>query len=288
MSQIENEAEPIVIKVKDGAQITALLYRSIIIQSDILFVLLPAMGVKASYYEPLANALVVQGYNILICDLRGQGSSSHRAPQDKFGYQTILEWDLPDYIRAARKACPNKKIILLGHSLGGHLSLLFASVVPNSVAGVAIIASGSVYWKAYAFPNNIKTWLGTQSSVLISSLFGYFPGHKIGFGGKQPKAVMRDWARQGRTGVFVPKGSHLNYEAALAEYQKPVFALSIKGDKFAPHSAADHLTSKLKNADINRVLYSPSKELDSKIDHFRWVKHNKEIVSELIIWAKAL
>jgi predicted alpha/beta hydrolase len=280
--------EELAIEVKDGAQITALLYRPVPDARDILFLCLPAMGVKASYYRPLANPLIAAGYSFLICDLRGQGTSNKAAPNNGFGYTTLLEWDLPDYVRAAKRAYPDKRIILLGHSLGGQLSLLYASAMPQSVTGVAIIATGSVYWKAYRFPSCLKIWLGTQMSIWLSSLIGYFPGHKIGFGGKQPKAVMQDWARQGRTGHYVPLGSHINYEAALAQYESPVFALSIEGDKFAPHSATDHLISKLKNAHINRVLFKPSSELKPKIDHFRWVKHNQEIMTELADWADQL
>lgn len=280
--------EDLRIEVKDGAQITASFYKPLTDTKDILFLCLPAMGVKASYYRPLAKNILAGGYSLLLCDLRGQGTSNKQAPQDSFGYSHFLEWDLPDYVRAAKRACPDKRIVLLGHSLGGHLSLLYAASMPQSVEGVAIIASGSVYWKAYGFPHDLKTWLGTQSSVLMSSLFGYFPGHKIGFGGRQPKAVMRDWARQGRTGKFVLRGSHINYEFAMAQYEKPVFALSIDGDKFAPHSAADHLLSKLKNADIHRVLYAPSPDIKSKIDHFRWVKHNQEVIKELTHWAESL
>lgn len=282
------DPEELVIKVKDGAQITASLYKPLTDTKDILFLCLPAMGVKASYYRPLAEHILAAGYSLLLCDVRGQGTSNKYAPEDAFGYTEFLEWDLPDYVRAAKRACPDKRIVLLGHSLGGHLSLLYAAAMPQSVEGVALIASGSVYWKAYRFPANVKTWFGTQASVLISSLLGYFPGHKIGFGGKQPKAVMRDWAQQGRSGNYVLPSSHINYETALAQYEKPVFALSIDGDKFAPHSSTDHLISKLKNADIHRVLYAPSANLKPKIDHFRWVKHNQEIIIELTQWADQL
>lgn len=288
MSKNESQVEPIPIKMKDGATITASLYRSKTNKTNILFVCLPAMGVKASYYKPLAQILAVQGYDILLCDLRGQGNSNRSAPKDKFGYRELLEWDLPNYIRAARKVRPKKRLVLLGHSLGGHLSLMFASAMPQSVEGVAIIASGSVYWKVYTFPNNFKTWFGTQGSVLISAIMGYFPGHKIGFGGKQPKAVIRDWARQGRTGQFEPKESHIDYEFTMLAYEKPIFALSIENDKFAPHSAVNHLIEKLENAQVRRVCYSPSPHLKGKIDHFRWVKYNQEIVLELTQWAELL
>ncbi len=246
------------------------------------------MGVKASYYKPLAQTLAGAGHDVLLCDIRGQGTSNRKAPKATFGYHELLELDLPVYVKAARKTFPNKKRIFLGHSLGGHLSVLHAATRPDAVDAVAIIASGSVYYKAYAFPKSLKIWFGTQSSILLSALFGYFPGHKIGFGGRQPKRIMRDWARQGRTGHFIPKGSDLDYEAAIKAFDKPIFACSIEGDDLAPHSATDHLVAKLKKAELTRFRYKPSKDLVSKIDHFRWVKQSDDIVAALTEWLESL
>jgi predicted alpha/beta hydrolase len=282
------ESEDTLITSRDGAEITALVYEKQEDSSDIVFIGLPAMGVKAAYYKPLALALFAQGHSVMLCDLRGQGSSTQRAPKAKFGYHEILELDLPVIIKKARKLFPNKKRVFLGHSLGGHLSLLHAATRPDAVNAIAIIASGSVYYKAYRFPQNIKTWLGTRSSVWLSAIMGYFPGHKIGFGGRQPKQVMRDWAYQGRTGNFVINGSDLNYEAALQDLDCPVFAYSIDKDKLAPHSATDHLISKAPIVDLTRMRYRPSEHLASKIDHFRWVKHNKEIIDEISKWVSQL
>lgn len=286
--------ESVKIVSKDGAQIVAPLYRSDETSSDnngsekTLFVLLPAMGVKASFYKPVAEILQAKGYNVLLCDLRGQGTSNRKPPTYKFGYAEILELDLPAYIEAAKHACPQNKIILLGHSLGGHLSLLYKATNPKDISAVAIIASGSVYYRAYQGIEALKIWIGTQSSVLVSTLFGYFPGHKLGFGGKQPKALMRDWARQGRTGNFLPKGAQKNYEAALSRAAFPIFALSLEGDNFAPHSAADHLVSKLPKAHVKRVYYKPPAGIKEKIDHFRWVKHSDDIAAYLTLWAEHL
>ena len=280
--------QTIPILADDGAKSEAALYEPDQNASDNLFLCLPAMGVKAAYYQPLADALTGQGHAVMLCDLRGQGTSQSKAPAAKFGYQEMVEQDIPAYIKAAKENCPDKDIVLLGHSLGGHLSLLYTAAHTEEVKSIALIASGSVYFRAYHFPQNLKIWFATQSAMLISALFGYFPGHKIGFGGRQPKTVMSDWARQGRTGRFIPRGSDFDYEAAMAKITHPVFALSIEGDDFAPHSATDHLTGKLKSAALTRIEYQPSGAIKSKIDHFRWVKKSDEIIEHLNQWVARL
>lgn len=275
--------ERIKIESQDGASIEALYFQSP--QSDTLYLCLPAMGVSAKYYVPMAEVLVKDGQSVLLCDLRGQGSSNRKAPKAKFGYHQMLTLDLPAYIASAKSLSSEAKIVILGHSLGGHLGLLYAAQNPEAVQALVLIASGSVYYKAYRFPQSLKIWIGTQSSVLLSTLFGYFPGHKIGFGGKQPKRIMRDWARQGRTGRFAPKDSDFDYEAALGNLSLPIFALSLASDKFAPHSATDHLIGKAKQADVIRLKFIPSAK-SPKIDHFRWVKHSEEIIAELLRWVE--
>ncbi len=281
------ETKQINIKSADGAEITASLFRVKTHPSDKVFIVLPAMGVKAAYYKPLAEQLTRLGHDVMLCDLRGQGTSNRKAPKAKFGYREILELDMPAYVKAARKHCPDKTRLFLGHSLGGHLSLMHAATRPAAVSALAIVASGSVYYKAYAFPQNLKIWFGTQSSVFLSTLFGYFPGHKLGFGGKQPKRLMEDWARQGRTGQFAPTDSDLNYEEAMVELDLPVFALSLDDDKFAPHSATDHLVSKLKQAKLTRIRFTSSPQ-GPKVDHFRWVKDSEDILNPLTKWLETL
>ncbi|CAM3743936.1 Putative alpha/beta hydrolase [Litorimonas haliclonae] len=276
------------ILTNDGARSEAALYEPDQNASDILFLCLPAMGVKAAYYRPLADALTGEGHSVMLCELRGQGTSQSRAPAAKFGYREMVKQDIPAYIKAAKENCPEKDIVLLGHSLGGHLSLLYTAAHPEKVKGIALIASGSVYFRAYPFPQNLKIWFATQSAMLISGLFGYFPGHKIGFGGRQPKTVMSAWARQGRTGRFALKGSNFDYESAMTKITCPVFALSIAGDDFAPHSATDHLVGKLKSARLTRIEYQPSDAIKPKINHFRWVKHSEEIIGSLSDWVERL
>ena len=70
------------------------------------FILCPAMGVAASYYDRFAQALAARGITAAIADLRGQGSSSLRAGRAcNWGYADMVEQDgvgeLMQYYHAA-------------------------------------------------------------------------------------------------------------------------------------------------------------------------------------------
>ena len=99
------------------------------------------MGVKASYYEPLALAFQAGGTSAVTADLRGHGRSAIRAGRrtsngfGDFGYREILDEDLPAFTAAVHERFPGRPIVLLGHSLGGQLACLWASTRPAGVAG---------------------------------------------------------------------------------------------------------------------------------------------------------
>src|SRR5690606_4188822 len=57
---------------------------------------LPALGVAARHYLPLAEALAARGVAVFLHEWRGHGSSSRRAGRDSdWGYEELLTLDIP-------------------------------------------------------------------------------------------------------------------------------------------------------------------------------------------------
>ena len=130
---------------------------------------MPAMGVRAAFYEPLALNLGENGINAVTADLRGLGASSVRVGRGTdFGYHDMLALDWPAVVDAVRSRFPRSRIFLLGHSLGGQLNALYASVHPQTVDGLILVASCSVFYRGWPFPGNYGIWLGTQSAMLLA------------------------------------------------------------------------------------------------------------------------
>jgi len=250
-----------------------------------VFIILPAMGVRADYYGPLAEMLVQHGFGAVTADLRGHGHSSLRASRRvDFGYHEMVAHDMPAVVAATRKYFPHNPIYLLGHSLGGQLSVLYAGRFPGHVAGIVLIASCSVYFRGWDFPANLAILLGTQSAGILAGLLGYFPGHSLGFGGRESMTTIRDWARNARTGNYRASGGDHDLEAALAAMTTPVLAISLAGDRFAPQRAARYLGDKLKRAAVNYQLLGEAQMPAAGLDHFRWVAHTGPIVRSIQAW----
>ena len=174
---------------------------------------------------------------------------------------------------------PNAPIYLLGHSLGGQLGALFLAANSTSLNGLILVAAPSVYYKYWRFPLNLAVLIGIQTARLVSSLLGYFPGKRLGFGGTEAKGVIHDLAHQSLTGRYEPLNANLNYEQLLGKLSTTVLAISFLGDFFAPPRAVKKLCDKMPLAKIKFVSIS-----DMKFNHTDWVKNNGIVMNEIRSW----
>ena len=103
--------------------------------------------------QNIINFLLPQGYTWYGLDLRGHGYSSEvRGHINK--WNDYIE-DLNEFIKLIRLIEPNKQIVLLGHSLGGLISLDYAVKYPQDLRGIIAInpavsfAKQSLYIKLF-------------------------------------------------------------------------------------------------------------------------------------------
>jgi predicted alpha/beta hydrolase len=248
-------------------------------------VCMPAMGVRAAFYEPLALNLARRGINAVTADLRGLGASAVRVGRGiDFGYHDMLIHDWPIIVDATRTAFPGSPLFLLGHSLGGQLNVLYTSLKPQKIAGLILVASCSVYYKGWRFPGCYGIWLGTQTANLLAALLGFFPGRRIGFGGTAARTVIRDWARNARTGNYALTNSPHDFDALLGALRRPVLAVSLDGDRLAPSRALANLCRKFPEAPLTRWHVKPEELAPEGLDHFGWVRHSAPIAARIGTW----
>lgn len=255
------------------------------LEKDFVIIIFPAMGVRGSYYQPFAQALAAHGIISITTDLRGIGNSSIRAARGSdFGYAEMLKLDYESIITKVESLFPNKKIFLLGHSLGGQLGSLYAAKNPKRITGLILIACCSVYYKGWG-SKQFFTLMMTQLTRVVSKLLGYFPGRKLGFGGTEAKTVMRDWSEQSRTGNYVLKNDDFDYEYTLGKLNIPIYAISFQQDTFAPKKAVEYLLQKFKiNTQITYEYLLGKDARNENFNHFNWVKKPNNIVGMIEKW----
>ncbi|MCP3923497.1 MAG: alpha/beta fold hydrolase [Desulfobacterales bacterium] len=254
------------------------------IQNKPVIVCLPAMGVPASKYEKLAISLAKSGLNSVTADLRGIGKSSVRAKKNNFGYHEMVEYDWPSIISEVKNKFPENQLYLLGHSLGGQLSALYAAINPDNIDGLIFTAACSIHFKGWDFPKNIGILIGTQTARLITEIKGYFPGRKLGFGGTESRQVIRDWSRVALTGKYNIENSPHNFENMFKNFKKPILALSYEGDHFSPEKAVHKLCNKLENSDITYRHLTPEDLNTDKLDHFSCMRLTDDLSPIIKDW----
>ena len=251
-----------------------------------LVLCLPAMGAAADYYEPFGERIASMGVaTAVLLDLRGQGRSSASARRgDDFGYREILELDLPAAVAALHDAFPGRALYLAGHSLGGQLGLLYAARNPSTLKGLALIAAGTAHYRTWPRGTRARVWLYLSAIRLAAALLPWYPGGRLGFGGDQPRRLMRDWGRVVQHGRYQPEGSQFDYESALRTLCVPILSLSLHSDPVAPLAAREQLLAKARSAPVTRIevtgvlAHSPWKR------HFSWAREPAEIVREFGAW----
>ncbi|HEY8120821.1 MAG TPA: alpha/beta hydrolase [Myxococcota bacterium] len=97
-------------------------------------VLVHGFGNEAHIWDDLAK-LVAPHYRVVAIDQRGHGDSAHD-PELRYDYDFLVA-DL----EAVTRALGIERFVLVGHSLGGRASMLFAGEHPERMAGLVIVDS---------------------------------------------------------------------------------------------------------------------------------------------------
>ncbi len=242
-----------------------------------VLLVVPALGVPARSYLRLAAAVQAQGMHALLADLRGMGDSSVRARRGvDWGYLDLVDDELRAMHALARAELPDAPPVLVGHSLGGHLALLHQARHPDQpVTGIALVASGSPWHRHFGALSPLLRGFGALTRAMTERL-GVFRGDWLGFGGAQGASLMREWAGFLAAGRLAPLGEEgWDPHPALERLQRPIYAISMRRDHYAPPTATEHLAG-LTAGPLELV------RLESVADgkppgHFLWMRHPEPV-----------
>ena len=252
--------------------------------SGAVVALMPALGIPARFYEPLALALQAAGTPVLLMEQRGHGESALRPSRTvDFGYREALTEDIPALLDWLQASQPERPVVLMGHSLGGHYAAITAGRLPSRVNGVILGACGSAWIEA--FSGKVRNQLRVLLTLipLLSRTLGYFPGDKVGFAGREARRLMQDWLQLARHNRYEAAGLDEDLEAGIRHYSGPLLTLRMSDDDFAPEAAMRAVSERFTSARLTeRVLDAAT--LGDRADHVRWVRTPQAVVREIRDW----
>ena len=245
--------------------------------------MLPALGTRAEFYDMFAASLAENGYHAAVMELRGNGRSALRpSRRSNWGYGDLMA-DMAAVVRWLRDRAPGLPVVPVGHSLGGQLAAVAAAMEAGLCDAMVLVASGSPFYDNFSGSLYWQLYLGSKITPLLFSLYGYFPGDRLGFGGREARGVMGDWLQLVVYNRFRIAGIDADVECAVSRYSGRVLSIRFDQDALAPARAVAALNRKLAGADLSEVLLTAS-ELGGRAGHFDWGRQPAAVVEKIDLW----
>jgi predicted alpha/beta hydrolase len=230
-----------------------------------------ATGVPCTFYNAFATYLSEHALDVFLWDARGIGKSANVHARDDSA--TMRDWGQRDQqavLNHLRSADPSRKLVIVGHSSGGHLSGL--APLTSKADALILIASGGCDWRDYPpsqWPRLLAAWW--LAMPLLLKFWGYLPAW-AGVGHDLPRGVAQDWCRWSLTQGYLFGDATLD-TTGYSGYCGPLLALSISDDQgFAPPGTVRALLQRFLNAKTQHHEIPAAEGPRGRIGHFGFFK----------------
>lgn len=259
--------EALTIEAADGCPLAVRYYRPTTLPAKGAVLIVPAMGVPQRFYQAFATWLAATGRHVLTFDFRGSGLS-RKAPlrHERADILTWAEQDAAAALAALARRAPGLPITWVGHSLGGQI----VPLVPGhgAVAKVITVATGSGYWRENAPSLKKKVWLLWFGLVpVLTPLFGYFPGKRLGMVGDLPKGVIQQWRRWCLNPEYLV-GVEPGMRERYADFAIPVTSISFSDDEMMSKANIASIHGFYSGARRTMLRFHPRELGVEKVGHF--------------------
>jgi len=231
-------------------------------------IIAPALGVPQSFYTKFAIWLSANGFLVATFDYSEMGDS--KSSNIRQSDVTLTHWakfDCKSMIDVTREKANNKPLYWIGHSLGGQL----VGMIPNidKVSKVFTVASGSGYWRENAPSLKKKVWLLWYIlAPLLTPIFGYFPGKRLGMVGDLPKGVIKQWRSWCLNQNYLMGIESQHITSKYERFDRPIVSLSFSDDQLMSQKNIQSLHSFFGKSKVQMFHLSPKNLNADKIGHF--------------------
>jgi predicted alpha/beta hydrolase len=265
------------IRAADGTKIAGFQWRHKVSSHEPRSVVIinPATSVRCRYYARFAEFLCRAGLDVLTYDYRGIGESR---PKTLAGFDAgWIDWGERDFeavLRYAGHSFPGQPIDVVAHSVGGFVIGLAES--NHRIRRVFSMGAQYAYWRDYAADRKWRMLLKWNIAMpMLTLIFGYFPGKRLGWLEDTPKGVVRDWVlsrerfedtwRSRASSRYPSKATLVQRFSAVTA---PILAVSVADDEFGTPPAIERLLKYFRCSTRHRIRISPQAISEKQIGHF--------------------
>lgn len=207
-------------------------------------VLAHAMFARSSQFERphgrgLARFLAEQGWRTVAFDFRGHGDSGTSASNGgRWSYDDLVHRDLPCVVACARaRQKRGEKVVVIGHSLGGHVAMAAQGL--GLLEADAIVGIAANVWLPHYEPSFLR-WRAKRATLRAMSAVtrsrGFFPARALRMGSDDESApYVRALVRCVKEGRWTSDDGRDDYERALGDITVPVLGIASVGDRLNCH-----------------------------------------------------
>lgn len=283
------DAEPVDISCRDGLVLSGHLFHATGRDRCGSVVINAATGVLARYYHYYARFLAEHGFDVLTYDYRGIGLS-RPASLRGCGYRW-RDWGELDFDAALNFLStrePSQPLFVVGHSIGGVLPGLARNT--GRIGRMLTVGAQYAYWRDYA-PAHRKRLLWKWHLVMpvLTTLFGYFPGRRLGWLEDLPAGVANEWSFRGaRLERSHPVSDRADVVARFDAVQAPILALTMTDDEIGTVAAVCRALAYYRHADRRQVVLAPSDLGFDAIGHFSLfhARHSNGFWLDTVLWLR--
>ena len=183
----------------------------------------------------LVSTLARHGIACVVADLRGHGKSGPRADEGgDWGYDDLVEQDVPTLVAFARARFPSLPLICVGHSLFGHVALAHVTRHADADIDALVLLAVNVANPSWAARSAgaLQRRAGIELMGLMGRAFGRLPVRRFRYGSDdEPAGYVRDFVRNGRARRWRARDG-FDYWEALARVERPILAIAGAGDRY--------------------------------------------------------
>jgi predicted alpha/beta hydrolase len=229
------------------------------------------LGMHQRYYQAFAHWLAQRGHTVLTFDLRGMGASRPPGVGLRSVKADMMVWAQQDFAAALEYLCSatgSPQAVVMGHSLGSHHAAMTGPAAQSRIRKLVSVAAGAGYWRDWAAPSRNKAPLMLHlAGPLLTPVFGYFPGKRMGMVGDLPAGVMRQWSRWCRHPQFAWGAEPDKLRSVLHAARYPIHALSFTDDEAMTLDCTRKLLAATPNAPSTLETVTPASMGVPRIGH---------------------